>query len=93
MNTSRPRVWRLAAKWAISLATPPVNDDRFAKPSEHDVFRLQVTMHDAAAVRVSNRIASVDEAAQQSPESQFPAQQALVEYLQAQVRETGRSPA
>ena len=72
------------------LGDAPIHDKRLAKPTEHDVLGLQVPMHDAAAVRIRYRVAGVDEAAQQSPESQVTPTR--LRRRTAQVRETVRSP-
>ncbi len=50
------------------LGEPPVDHERLAEPAEHDVVGLEVAVHDAAAVRVGDRVAGVDQAAQQPAE-------------------------
>ena len=59
---------RLALGIGQRLGDPPIDDERLAEPAEHDVLGLQVAMDDAAAVRVGDRVAGVDDAAQQPAE-------------------------
>ena len=42
----------------------PIHDQRLAVPSQHDVHRLDVTMEDAAVVRVGDRLTHGHEAKQ-----------------------------
>jgi hypothetical protein len=57
---------RFPCKICQVLGYPPIDDQRFAKPPEHDVVRLDIAVHDAAAVRVCDRVAGVDHAPQQA---------------------------
>src|SRR6185295_8129078 len=45
----------------------PVEDVDLAEVAEHDVRRLEIAVHDAAAVRELDREADVDERAQHAP--------------------------
>ena len=57
---------------ASSLAIAPVDDQCLAEPAEHDVLGLEVAVHDAAAMCIGNRVAGVDETAQEPAENQLP---------------------
>jgi hypothetical protein len=66
----------LGACWRDVLGVPddlrqsPIDDKRLAILAEHDVARLEVAMQHAAAVCVGDRVAHVDEAAQQAAKFQ-----------------------
>src|SRR5205085_587549 len=46
----------------------PIDDERFAEPTEHDVLRLEVSVENAAVVGVGQRLAGGDEAAEEVAE-------------------------
>ncbi len=51
-----------------ALGKAPVDDERFAEWPEHDVLGFQIAMNDVSAMSVGDRVAGIDEAAQESPE-------------------------
>ncbi len=53
------------------LGQSPVDDQRLAERPEHDVIGLQVAVHDAAAMCISDRVAGVDHALEQAAECQL----------------------
>src|SRR5262249_31256146 len=53
------------------LGYAPIDDQSLAKSPEHDVLGLEVAMHDPPAMRISNRIAGVNEPTQQPAEFQI----------------------
>ena len=57
---------------AQRLGQPPVDHQRLAVLAHDDVRRLDVAVQDAAAVGVVDRVAYVDEPAQQFPELERP---------------------
>ena len=44
---------------------PPIDDKRFSERPEENVRRFQITMTDALAVRITDRVANVDKSSQQ----------------------------
>ena len=56
---------RLQFGLADLLGQAPIDDQRLAEFAEHDVARLQIAVHDPAAMGIFDRVANVDKSAQQ----------------------------
>ena len=54
------------------LGQAPIDDERLAEGAQEDVRRLQVAVQDAPVVRVGDRVADVDESAEQVAEGERP---------------------
>ncbi len=85
-SRGRRRLWR-----RDRLGEPPVDHEGFAEPAEHDVVGLEVAVDDAAAVRVGDRVAGVDQAAEQPAEGDLaPGRLAAPPRASGTVRSLGR---